>query len=104
LKGLGKMKKQIIVGILCAGFLFGGIQQTVPSMVVHAEAAQEYTVSASSGIGYVTTSLNVRTGPSTSYDRLGSLNPAEAVNITGECSNGWFQIEYNGHSSRLQLQ
>jgi hypothetical protein len=40
--------------------------------------------------------LNVRTGPSTDYPVLGSLHTAEAVNITGECSNGWLQIEYQG--------
>jgi uncharacterized protein YraI len=96
MKGLDEMKKQMVIGVLCACFLFGGIQKTMQPMVVHAESTQEYTVLASSGTGYATTALNVRTGPSTAYAAIGSFMPSQAVNITGECSNGWLQVEYNG--------
>ncbi|MGU8835614.1 N-acetylmuramoyl-L-alanine amidase [Clostridium perfringens] len=46
--------------------------------------------------GVVTASvLNVRTGPSTSYDDIGSLNKGDTVTIV-ESVNGWYKIEYNG--------
>ena len=40
-------------------------------------------------------SLNVRKGPSISFDIIGTLNGGDKVKIIGE-SNGWYKIEYNG--------
>ena len=40
-------------------------------------------------------SLNVRKGPSTSFDIIGTLNGGDKVNIVGK-SNDWYKIEYNG--------
>ena len=42
-----------------------------------------------------TDSLNVRKGPSTSFDIIGTLSDGEKVNIVGK-SNNWYKIEYNG--------
>ena len=39
--------------------------------------------------------LNVRSGPGTSYDRLGSLNDGAVVDITG-VDSGWYKISFNG--------
>ena len=39
--------------------------------------------------------LNVRKGPSISFDIIGTLNGGDKVKIIGE-SNGWYKIEYNG--------
>ncbi|CEO25271.1 mannosyl-glycoprotein endo-beta-N-acetylglucosamidase [[Clostridium] sordellii] len=41
------------------------------------------------------TSLNVRSGPSTSYGIIGSLKNNEKVEVISE-SNGWSKIKYNG--------
>ena len=41
------------------------------------------------------TSLNVRGGPGTSYDVLGTLANGTVVTITGN-SDGWYRIQYNG--------
>lgn len=43
---------------------------------------------------YATRGLNVRKGPGTQYDRLGSLEYAEAVKRLAVGSNGWVKIEY----------
>ena len=39
--------------------------------------------------------LNVRSGPGTSYDRLGSLNDGAVVDITG-VDSGWYKISFSG--------
>lgn len=40
--------------------------------------------------------LNVRSGPGTSFNALGTLNPQDVVSLTGKDSNGaWLQIEYS---------
>lgn len=41
-------------------------------------------------------SVNVRTGPGTSYDKIGTLSAKDEVIRTGIGSNGWSRIEYNG--------
>ncbi len=43
----------------------------------------------------VDVSLNVRTGPGTNYDRIGSLEPGSTVDIIGRDANSaWWQIPY----------
>jgi uncharacterized protein YraI len=45
--------------------------------------------------GIVTAQINVRSGPASSYESLGLLNPNDRVIITGKTLNGnWLQIEY----------
>lgn len=43
-----------------------------------------------------TTSLNVRTGPSTSYKVVGTLSKGTSVSLTGAKSGNWSQITYKG--------
>ena len=39
--------------------------------------------------------LNIRSGPGTDFNSLGTLNPQEVVNLTGKDPNGgWLQIEF----------
>ena len=46
--------------------------------------------------GRVTQKLNVRSGPGTSFDALGTLEPESVVALTGKDSTAsWFQIEYS---------
>lgn len=41
--------------------------------------------------------VNVRSGPDTSYDRLGSLNPGDRADIAGRTADGqWLLIDYSG--------
>lgn len=43
----------------------------------------------------VDVSLNVRSGPGTDNDKLGSLKDNEKVEIVAKCSNGWLKIKHN---------
>ena len=53
-------------------------------------------VEPASGMMYAVNSVNVRSGPGTGYQRLGHLDRAEVVNITGICENGWYRIKFEG--------
>ncbi|WP_156520758.1 SH3 domain-containing protein [Oceanobacillus sp. Castelsardo] len=43
-------------------------------------------------------SLNFRSGPSTSYGKVGSLPKGAKVQIVGSETNGWYNVKYNGTS------
>ncbi len=47
---------------------------------------------------FVKSSLNVRTGPGTTYDKKATLKTGEKVHVTKVVSNGWSFIEVNGIS------
>jgi uncharacterized protein YraI len=39
--------------------------------------------------------INIRSGPGTGFNSIGTLNPQDAVNLTGKDANGaWLQIEF----------
>lgn len=44
--------------------------------------------------GTATTVLNVRSGPGTSYARVGQLSRGQEVNVIQKSSNNWVQIEF----------
>lgn len=46
-------------------------------------------------IGITTAKLNVRTGPSTSYDSILTLPKGTTVNIVDKDENGWYKIQYD---------
>ena len=58
--------------------------------------AEEISVEPMSAEMYANASVNVRKGPSTSYDRVGHLDEGEKVEVTGVCENGWYRIEFEG--------
>lgn len=45
---------------------------------------------------YATDVVNVRSGPSADYDKLGTLKKGSAATVTGRASTGWYRIEFNG--------
>lgn len=49
------------------------------------------------GAAKTTVDLNVRSGPSTGYDKIGVLPEGTKVNVIGKFKNGWYKIEYNGN-------
>ena len=53
--------------------------------------------SSSKTLQVTASSLNVRTGPGTSYTSLGAVSRSQTYPILGQ-SNGWYQISYNGGS------
>lgn len=42
---------------------------------------------------YAVDMVNVRTGPDTSYERVGALTKAQEVTVTGMADTGWYQIK-----------
>ncbi len=48
-----------------------------------------------------TTSVNIRSGPGTIYSKVGSVKTGEEFVISGETSNGWWQIEYDGDTAYI---
>lgn len=44
---------------------------------------------------YAITNLNVRSGASTAYPKIGVINTGAAVSVQAKTSNGWYQIAFN---------
>ncbi len=44
---------------------------------------------------YATSPVNVRKGPSTSFERIGGLGRGQEVTATGQADTGWYEIEYD---------
>ena len=43
---------------------------------------------------YAKEAVNVRMGPGVDYERVGHLDKAERVIVTGVCTNGWYRIKF----------
>jgi uncharacterized protein YraI len=54
--------------------------------------------SSSTGTAYTTTSLNLRSGPSTGDGVVLVMRSGSAVTLTGQSSNGFVSVDYNGTS------
>ncbi|MCD8326105.1 MAG: CAP domain-containing protein [Lachnospiraceae bacterium] len=66
-----------------------------------AEPAQEDTASWSvddtvTGTMFAMSGINVRSGPSTAYEAIGTLSSAEEVEVTGRADTGWYRILFHG--------
>lgn len=61
-------------------------------------AVNDFTVESFDGTYYVISSggLNVRKGPSTNYDVIGSLSYGKEIRVTGKVGSDWFEISYQG--------
>lgn len=58
-------------------------------------------VTAASGTVTVTgNDVNIRTGPGTSYSRIGSVNSGTVLTVTGTSGN-WYQVTYNGQTAYI---
>ena len=55
-----------------------------------------YTVQEMDKTMYAKQSVNLRSGPSTDYERIGSLTTNQEVTVTGIADTGWYRISYNG--------
>lgn len=70
---------------------------TTPAPQTTVEATTTgFTVEAMTATMYTTMSLNVRVGPSTEYDKIGSLSEGKEVAVTGKASTGWYRISFKG--------
>ena len=55
-----------------------------------------YTVTNLDKTMYAKQSVNLRSGPSTDYEKIGSLTTNQEVTVTGIADTGWYRISYNG--------
>ncbi len=55
-----------------------------------------YSVVEMSATKYAKQSVNVRKGPGTDYEKIGSLTMNQKVTVTGQADNGWYRISFNG--------
>ena len=63
------------------------------------------TVTSVSKTMYVATdTLNVRDSWLASSTKVGTLKRNQAVTVTGSCSNGWYRIQYDGHTAYVSGQ
>ena len=70
---------------------------TVPETTTVEETTTALTVTALDKTMYVKSSVNVRSGPSTDFDKIGSLSKGKEVKVTGKSDQtNWYQIDYNG--------
>lgn len=56
----------------------------------------KFTVEELSATMYATDSVNVRSGPSADYSRIGSFKKNEEVTVTGRASTGWYRVVIKG--------
>lgn len=55
-----------------------------------------YTVTDMNKTMYAKQSVNLRSGPDTSYDKVGNLSTNQEVKITGQANTGWYRISFDG--------
>lgn len=66
------------------------------SFPITALADEEITVTELSATGEITSDVNVRKGPSTDYEKIGTVRAGETVTVTGESHDGWYRIKFQG--------
>jgi len=78
--------------------------ETVDEVAVEVSTEQEcenteYVVTALEKIMFANTTVNVRKGPDTNYEKLGVLSLNQEIKVTGICTeSNWYQVEYNGET------
>ena len=68
-------------------------------VTVHAEG--ELQVTELSAQGEITSDVNVRKGPSTDYDKIGTVRVGETIPVTGETADGWYRVTYQGQEGYI---
>lgn len=67
-----------------------------PTPTAEPAPVPSYTIEDCDMYKYATTDVNVRTEPDTNAGRVGSVPQNAQVHVTGQTSNGWYRIEYDG--------
>lgn len=70
-------------------------RQENAAAVTGTEALPEYMVTPlESSVMHATAAVNVRTGPSTAYKKIGSLKKGQPVEVTGQADTGWYEVVF----------
>lgn len=73
-----------------------GVNKTMPSAKISSSGKSSNGITESSGIVYATADANVRAAASTTAEIIGGVNTGEQLQMTGETSDNWIRINYNG--------
>lgn len=74
--------------------------KTEPEEPKESEDKNSWSVTVMNKTMYVKSSVNVRIGPGTSYDKVGSLSKNDEVAVTGKCNEfNWYRIQYNNREA-----
>ena len=70
--------------------------ETVVDEETEEQSLPEYTVTEydESQVMYATSSVNVRKGPSTDFERVGGLTYGQEITVTGQADTDWYEIMY----------
>ena len=90
-----KIWNRLLVVLLC------GILLLAPSMQVHASGNQAGAVPPVA-LMRADRSVNVRIGPSTTYQAIGKLTAGQEVYAMGISPNGWYFVNYNGTAAYVR--
>lgn len=88
---------RIIAVLIIAAFFFSAFSTTV-------YAEPEDNVTEMSAQGEIISDVNVRKGPGTDYDKIGTVREGNTVTITGKTHDGWYRIEYEGEQGFIYGQ
>ena len=66
------------------------------SFPITALADEEIMVTELSATGEITSDVNVRKGPGTDYEKIGTVRAGDTVTVTGQSHDGWYRIEFQG--------
>lgn len=70
--------------------------ETISEQSTEKPSVPAFTVNDMNSTMYVISGVNVRKGPGTEYEVIGSLAGNVSVQVTGQASTGWYRISYNG--------
>ena len=70
--------------------------ETISEQSTEKPSVPAFTVNDMNSTMYVNSAVNVRKGPGTEYEVIGSLAGNVSVQVTGQASTGWYRISYNG--------
>ena len=70
--------------------------ETISEQSTEKPSVPAITVNDMNSTMYVISGVNVRKGPGTEYEVIGSLAGNVSVQVTGQASTGWYRISYNG--------
>ncbi len=79
----------IITAFAAAAFFIFSVPVTVL-------ADNEAEITEMAAQGEITSDVNVRKGPSTDYEKIGTVREGDIVTVTGQSHDGWYRIEYQG--------
>lgn len=71
----------------------------IPTEEVPEVSEEQFTVTDMDATMYAQRNCNVRKGPGTTYEKIGSLKLNDEVTVTGKTDNNWYRISFTGEDA-----